>query len=61
MITILYADNNLVDGAVPPNRLNGNPVFQNPGPPVCNGTITAAGDQVTVAPVVSIWLSARTT
>jgi prepilin-type N-terminal cleavage/methylation domain-containing protein len=50
MITILYADNNLVDGAVPPNRLNGNPVFQNPGPPVCNGTITAAGDQVTVAP-----------
>lgn len=50
MITILYADNNLVDGAVPPNRLNGNPVYQNPGPPACGGSISAAGDTVTVAP-----------
>jgi prepilin-type N-terminal cleavage/methylation domain-containing protein len=48
MITILYADNNLVDGAN--NRLNSNPVFQNPGPPACGGTITAAGDSVTVDP-----------
>lgn len=50
MITILYADNTLVDSSASLNKLNQYPVAQAaPAAPVCGGNIAATGLTVTMA------------